>query len=481
MRPVITLLSLIWLIAAAAVPPLSLTLRVQPSLTAHAANQNVRPNIVYITTDDQDVDMLQYMPRVEALLVRQGVRFTNAFVTLPLCSPSHVSMMTGQYAHNHGVMINPSPLGGFVKFQELGGDSSTIGTWLQEQDYRTGRIGKYLVGYANGLEYVPPGWDDWRTYYDGYTPFTQYAMNENGNVVHYGTGPDNYIVDVLADKAVAFIQDPDPRPFFLFFAPPAPHSDAAGNGQTTPAMRHRGHYSALTAPRPPSFNEDDVSDKPAAIMARPLFTDEQVADLNYEFRSRAESLLAVDESVERVVDALASSGRLDNTFIFFTSDNGYHLGHHRLPGGKGTFFEEDIRVPLVVRGPRIVPGSEREHFVLNVDFTPTWVELSGARAGRTMDGMSLVPLLRETPPPVERWRRDFLVEIYTVGEQVRALRNAQWVYAEYAVSGARQLYALRADPYQLESLHDSASPELLERLSARLHEIAVCAGDSCRE
>ena len=446
-----------------------------------------RPNIVFITTDDQDLDLIRHMPRVQSLLGEQGVTFANAFVTLPLCSPSHVSMLTGQYPHNHGVLINPSPLGGFVKFQDLGGEASTVATWLQAAGYRTGRVGKYLVGYSNGTTHVPPGWDEWQSYYNGYTPFRQYALNENGRVVHYGTTPADYVTDVLADKAIAFIEETDPRPFFLFFSPPAPHSDTGPDGPTTPAVRHRGVFADLAAPRGPSFNEADVSDKPPAIQRRAVLTDNEIAEIDYEYRTRAESLLAVDEAVERIVGALAASGKLENTYIFFTSDNGYHLGEHRLPRGKGTPYEEDIRVPLLVRGPGVPAGRQLEHFALNIDFAPTFVDLSGARPERAMDGRSLVPLLQATLPPPENWRQDFLVEIYMgpaavppAGEEIRAIRTGQWMYAEYS-TGARQLYDLRADPYQLESLHDSASPELVLQLADRLHEFATCSGDSCRK
>jgi arylsulfatase A-like enzyme len=286
---------------------------IAPAAAGTTAVQDMRPNIVVISTDDQDLDMLQYMPRVRELLGDHGLSFSNAFVTLPSCSPSHTTMITGQYAHNHGVMVNTSPLGGFVRFQELDGEQSTVGTWLQGAGYRTGRIGRSLVGYPNGSTHVPPGWDDWRTFYDGYTPFTQYALNENGRVVHYGTTPADYIVDVLAERAVSFIEEADPRPFVLFLAPPAPHSDTAGSGPTTPAVRHRGRYAELTAPRRPSFNEDDVSDKPAAMQARAPLTERQIAEADYEYRSRAESLLAVDEAVERLVESLEAAGKLDNT------------------------------------------------------------------------------------------------------------------------------------------------------------------------
>jgi N-acetylglucosamine-6-sulfatase len=306
-------------------------------------------------------------------------------------------------------------------------------------------------------------------------------------VVHYGVTPADYITDVMADTAVAFIAEPDPRPFFLFFAPPAPHSDTGANGPVTPAPRHRGRYSHLSAPQGPAFNEADVSEKPPELQGRPLLTDGDIANLDYEYRTRVESLLAMDEAVELVVEALAASGKLDNTYIFFTSDNGYHLGEHRLPGGKGTFFEEDIRVPLLVRGPGIAPGSERDHFVLNIDFAPTIVELAGVPAGRSMDGLSLVPLFWGATPAPASWRRDFLVQIHLPpaavlpgGEQIRALRTADWLYAEYAVDGTRQLYDLRADPYQLESRHDTAPQALIDSLAARLHALAECVGVSCR-
>jgi len=457
----------------------------QPTPSPAGAEQ---PNIVFIITDDQDTDTLTVMPRLHHLLAERGVTFTNMFVTQPVCCPSHVSILTGQYPHNHGILNNFYPLGGFQRFFELGGEQSTIATWLQDAGYLTGRIGKYLVEYPLHSTYVPPGWNEWHTFYGGATGYFNYALNENGTVVRYGADESDYITDVFTEKAIRFIDQAeanDAQPFFLYFAPNAPHADSAPNGPATPAPRHKGLFADRTAPRTPSFNEADVSDKPPAIRNLPLLTDERIARIDHEFRTRIESLLAVDEAIERIVTELADRGELDNTYIFFTSDNGYFLGQHRFPTGKGQIYEETIRVPLIVRGPGVPAGATRDQMVLNIDFAPTWAELSGATAATFVDGRSLVPLLGNTPSPSHRWRRDFLVELYRRpppfqdGDEIRALRTLDQVYVEYA-SGPRELYNLRRDPYQLESLHEVAPPGQLRRLSRRLAELATCAAHTCR-
>ena len=220
-----------------------------------------------------------------------------------------------------------------------------------------------------------------------------------------------------------------------------------------------------------------------------------MAGIDIEYQTRLESLQAVDESIETIIGTLAARGELDNTYLFFTSDNGYHLGQHRFLNGKFQVYEEDIRVPLIVRGPGVRRGAARGHLVLNIDFAPTIAELAGIHPGHSVDGRSLVPLFgraqsgngsgREDPPALRHWRQDFMVEIYRRlpplgnGDEIRALRTRHAVYVEYA-SGARELYDLRADPYQLENVHNAASPRRLRRLSQRLAELATCAGDTCR-
>jgi arylsulfatase A-like enzyme len=232
-----------------------------------------------------------------------------------------------------------------------------------------------------------------------------------------------------------------------------------------------------------------MRDKPPAAQRRPLLTDRQVDQVDHAYRTRLESLLSVDEAIEKIISALAERGELHNTYIFYTSDNGYHLGQHRLLWGKGQIYEEDIRVPLIVRGPGVPRGQTRDHFVLNIDFAPTFVDLAEATAGISMDGRSLLPLLGNAPPAPPIWRQDFLVEIYTQptpllplqeADEIRAVRTRDWIYAEY-LSGARELYDLRADPYQLQSRHASASPDLIEGLSVRLRQLATCAGATCQQ
>ncbi len=448
-----------------------------------------RPNIVFIIADDMDLDGLQYMPRLQAVMADQGVSFSNMFVTLSMCCPSHVSILTGQYPHNHHILENNPPFGGWQRFHDLGGENSTAATWLQDAGYSTARFGKYLVGYPADSTYVPPGWDEWYVFVRG--AYLNYTLNENGVLASYGGTPEDYSTDVLTAKVVDFIdraEANDAQPFFAFLAPNAPHGHGVANGPALPAPRHAGMFAGRTAPRPPSFNEADMSDKPPLLQAVPLLTDERIAGIDHEYRTRIESLLALDESVETIVGALAEQGELENTYIFFTSDNGYHLGQHRLYNGKISIYEEDIRVPLIVRGPGVPAGVTRDQLALNIDFAPTFMELAGATAGRVMDGMSLLPLLGESPPPPHHWRQDFLVEIYRnpVGSvigpnDIRALRGRDEIYAEWRITGERELYDLRADPYQLESQHDTAPPGHLRRLARRLAELATCAGDTCRE
>jgi arylsulfatase A-like enzyme len=461
-----------------------------------------RPNIVQIITDDMDAASLAYMPRVRTLVADQGTTFRNAFCTTSVCCPSQVSMLTGKYAHNTQIKFNIPPLGGFQKFVDLGGEQSTIATWLRDAGYRTGRVGKYLVGYPIGSTHVPPGWDDWRSTFEGFSAYFNYALNENGTVVQYGSAPEDYVTDVLADKAAAFIQSSeanDDQPFFLVFSANAPHSGVAPNGAPTPAPRHAGTFSHLSAPRPPSFNEADVSDKPPVIQALPLLNGAQIAAIDQEYQARLEALQAVDEAVERIVLQLAALGELENTYLLFTSDNGYHLGQHRFRNAKAQIYEEDIRVPLLVRGPGVPAGVTRDEFALNIDFAPTFAELGGVTPGHLVDGRSLVPLLGGAPVQPHEWRDDFLVELWRPeaqgGDEVRAVRTRNGfrsgptpaaagapgagIYAEYR-SGARELYDLAGDPYQLQSLHQGVPPGQQRRWSNRLWELATCGGGTCR-
>jgi arylsulfatase A-like enzyme len=451
-----------------------------------------QPNIVFIMTDDQDVESVRYMPRVRELLAAQGVTFENSFVTSSICCPSNVTALTGQYTFNHGVLNNILPDGGFQKFLNMRtdgnpatqGDESTLATWLDDAGYHTGRVGKYLVSYPDGSTYVPPGWDEWQSTYEGFTTYFGYRMNENGTVVQYGTDEDDYLTDVLTGKAIDFIERTeanDAQPFFLTFTPTAPHGGTAPNGPATPAPRHAGMFAGAQAPRTPSFNEADVSDKPPPIRNFPLLTTAQIAAIDHEYQTRLEALQSLDEGIGRIIDTLAARGELGNTYIVFTSDNGYKLGQHRFLNGKFTAYEEDLRVPLIIRGPGVQAGATVEQMAVNIDLAPTMARWGRAAPDRVMDGQSLTPLLGPGGE-TQNWRKDFLVELYRMlppagnGDVIKAVRTEHEVYVEYR-SGPRELYDLRTDPYQLQNVYPTADPGHIAELSQRLAELAASRGN----
>ncbi|MDQ4126655.1 MAG: sulfatase [Actinomycetota bacterium] len=459
------------------------------------------PNVVLILTDDLDAGLLEAHPtRYPNLreLAAKGTTFENAFVTDPLCCPSRATILRGQYAHNHQIVGNWWPRGGSQKFRELGLGGSTIATWLQDEGYRTVLVGKYMNGYYGTR--VPVGWDDWYAIAGDYL---SEDLNENGRVHHYD--PErHHLDDVLAEKATAYVRrsPQNGAPFFMWLGTKAPHAPA------TPAVRHEDAFSDTRLPRSPSFDEEDVSDKPDWVRDNPPLGHKQIAPIEDLYRDRLRSMLAVDEMVGRLIDTLRESGELENTYIFFTSDNGWHAGEHRLSTGKWTAYEEDVRVPLIVRGPGVPEGRTLPHLVLNNDLAPTFAEIAGASETTPpfVDGRSLGPLLDKDPPDEEHWRSAFLVEAATEvgfapvpplsGDPVppdwrhapregwgrpglEAVRTEDRVYVEYG-TGERELYDLRRDPNQLNNRYEGADPELLRRLRAKLEALRECSGNECR-
>lgn len=465
-----------------------------PGLPTTAGAQSARPNIILILTDDLDANSIASMPRLKALLADQGVTFANFFVTTSLCCPSRSSILRGQYVHNHRVYTNTPPAGGFGMFHGLGRENSTVVTWLRSAGYRTVLMGKYLNGYPDRANptYVPPGWEEWYSpARGGYANFN-YTMNENGRLVPYGSRPEDYMTDVLSRKAVDVIRRSarDGRPFFIYLATYAPHAPA------TPAPRHATLFGDVKLPRPPSFNEADVSDKPQWVANRPPLTDRVIAQLEEHYRTRLRSLAAVDEMITALVEALRTAGLLDQTYIFFTSDNGFHMGEHRLPLGKNTVYEEDIRVPLIVRGPGVASGQTREHLAMNIDLAPTFAAIAGVPVPEFVDGRSLLRVLQTTSPALSQWRQAFVAEHFRGAPlpgsaqpgrrlgpraipEAFALRARDFVYVEYE-TGERELYDLQADPYELRNLVAVAPPALLARFSARLADLRQCSAQACR-
>jgi N-acetylglucosamine-6-sulfatase len=454
---------------------------------AGPAQQRARPNVVVLMTDDQTVESLRVMGNVKALLADQGTTFDHSFASFALCCPSRATFLTGQYAHNHGVMGNAPPAGGYARLDS----SNTLPVWLQRAGYHTVHIGKYLNGYPGANRtHVPPGWTEWYGSIDPTTyRFYNYTLNENGRLVTYGSDPASYQADVYSRKAVEAVRRlaPGVAPFFLSVAFLAPHSggpreadDPRNFATPVPAPRHRNRFAAEPLPVTPAFNEADVADKPTGIRRRPPLTAQQIANVTENYRQRLESLLAVDEAVAALVAALRETGELDRTLIVFTADNGFFHGEHRVAAGKVLLYEPSIRVPLIMRGPGIPRGRRVADLVANVDVAPTIVDVADARPLRVMDGRSLLPLAEDTG---RRTGRDILIERGPGGNNQQifaALRTPRYLYAEYS-NGERELYDLMRDPYQLTSLHaDPAHQRVRTRLAARLARLRSCAGAICR-
>lgn len=473
-----------------------------------AGDGETRPNIVVINLDDLDSRSLDGMPSVRAHLVDEGASFESFIVTQPGCTPSRASLLRGQYGNNHGVLRSSGEFGGFQRFHDLGHEESTVATWLQESGYRTALVGKYLNHYPGDLDptYVPPGWDEWYSPTDGIGSSTgkgyrNYTLNENGVRVPYGKERDDYSTDVYARKALSVIDRAmaDGRPLFLYVAPRAPH------GPAQPAKRHKGMFADVDPARDPAFDAADVSSKPAWVRANPRLTNEQVEEIDDLWRSRSETLLAADDLVEQVVGRLRDHGALDRSYVFFTSDNGYHLGEHRLVSGKGTPYEQSIRVPLVIRGPGIEGGTQEHRLAGMADLAPTIAELAGTAVPAFVDGRSLLPVLASDPAEMPG-REAILIEKYrnsalrgtgvaqmalpvaqreddddegnAIVPSWMALRKPNAIYVEYE-TGEREFYDLTEDAAQLDNLADSLEAAATVRLSAHLAALVTAAGPEC--
>ena len=529
-------------------------------LTAVAAGP---PNIIVILTDDLGPELEEcmingspncglggdaFMPTLKSRIVDKGLRFTNYYVVESLCCPSRVTTLRGQYPHCTGVEGNTYPGGGFEQFFVNGQEKSTIATWLHNVGYATGLFGKYMNGYGERLDpakysptWVPPGWDEWHGansyfYYDfclvenktsggqggdlGQMNFYSsvggppsavqgpfYDICYNNSTVQ-GNQTANYIADVLAQQASDFIQGSVQagKPFLAYVAPYIPHLPA------TVAARHRNLFPTSVAPRPVSFNEADVSDKPWPwnndFNNPPLSATEQAA-LDAVFRRRIRTEMAVDDMIRTLTDKLQALGVADNTYIIFASDNGYHLGQHRHVGfpnfvewasGKSSMFEEDVHLPFYVVGPGVAQGQTRDQVVLNTDIAPTIAAIAGVPGadGYTFDGRSAMPLFGGN---ASNGRINFLLQAgdefssllgyFKWGLKVRDTNlNRNWTYVEYYRNPAspasapsndtREFYDLQLDPYQVQNVFDALTTPVRDLFAGRLAAFETCVGVSCQ-
>jgi N-acetylglucosamine-6-sulfatase len=457
------------------------------SAAVHPAGATAAPpNIVFVLTDDLSWNLVRYLPQVRGLQ-SQGTTFNDYVVTDSLCCPSRSSIFTGRFPHDTGVFTNGGSDGGFDYFHGHGEEGQTFATALRARGYRTAMMGKYLNGYqpANaqgGTEpYVPPGWTEWDVAGNGYPEFA-YNLNENHTVVHYGTRPADYLTDVLAGKGAAFISGAARAhtPFMLEVATFAPHAPS------TPAPRDANDFPGLTAPRGPAFDTLPTGAPPWLAGRTPLTAAEkQTIDTN--FRKRAQSVQAVDDLIATLRSALAAAGVADDTYLVFSSDNGYHMGEYRLNPGKMTAFDSDIRVPLVVAGPGVPAGRVSGAAVANIDLAPTFEQIAGASVPATVDGHGLLPLLRGGS--AGNWRTANLVEHHgpdtLAGDpdlpavnsgnppSYEALHTGGYTYVEYA-DGSREYYDLTRDPAQLHNIAGSLRPARLAQLHAALGRLQNC-------
>jgi N-acetylglucosamine-6-sulfatase len=455
---------------------------------AAARARDGRPNIVFVLTDDLAWNLVLYMPHV-VRMQREGETFSNYFVTDSLCCPSRASILTGRFPHDTHVYDNSPPEGGYGVFHARGEERQTFALALQRVGYRTALMGKYLNGYRPAARegarrpYVPPGWDEWDVAGNGY-PEYGYRMNSDGRVRAYGYRAHDYLTDVLARKSLRFIDRAAAagKPFLLEVATFAPHAPF------TPAPRDLSTLPGLRAPRSPAFNAIGANE-PAWLRSFVALGQAQIAAIDRKFRRRAQAVQAVDRMIGEIRARLAARALARDTYVVFSSDNGLHMGEHRLQPGKLTAFDTDIKVPLIVTGPG-VPGSRTvSQMAENIDLCPTFERLGRAPVSARADGRSLAALLQGKP--VAGWRSEILVEHHgrvlgsgdpdlpTRGAgnppSYEALRTRDGLYVEYA-TGEREYYDLRRDPFELDNIVAELSRGRLRRLHLALARMRRCEG-----
>ena len=456
------------------------------ALLAPAAAQ-AKPNIVFIMTDDQTVSSTAIQRNV-GLIQGQGTTFTQTIASYPLCCPSRATYLSGQYSHNHGVIHNAGPFGGYTRFDH----SNSLPLWLQAAGYRTMHVGRYLNGYGvqnPDITEVPPGWNDWVSAVgEQVFNYERWQTNEYGQIYNRPgpDHPDEYQTDFFGRRAAELIDQaaPSAQPFFLSLTFPAPHSgfpsdpdDPPFLATPHPAPRHRDAFAGRPLPRPPSFDEADVSRKPQIVADRPRLSPEWIAAIQENYQQELESLLSVDDAVGAVLNALERSGELDDTLLIYTSDNGFFHGEHRVASEKVLPYEEAARIPLIMRGPGVPSGRRIGQLVSNIDWAPTIVDAADARPARLMDGSSLFPVMKD--PRRERGR-EIVLENGVGANGVpmfRGLRNERYVWIEHKTTGEYELYDLRKDPYQLRNLEDLDSYRPIRTAMAkRLRRLQRCRG-----
>lgn len=510
----------------------------------------VRPNIVVIQTDDSIRGDLAHMPNLRRLIKHGGTNYSNYVAPYPLCGPARASFLTGQLSHNNEVLSNfRANDGGHYTLKNLPGklnQRNTLGPWLHRAGYRTAMIGKYLNEYgALGRTEVPPGWNYWAGLLDNSTyDYFNYAMNINGKLKYFGDrdyaeaqmdlatdlannpptsfpglltsfcktfdpcdyfGTQNekvYTVDVGGNYAARFVKRnaPRKRPFFLYYSTPGPHAEDTNHAQgfrkgapgpdPRPPARYRHTFDKVPLPKPPSFNEADVSDKAANLKNLPLLTDQQVEEIGDNYRGRLGADRAVDDQIGKIVKQLKRAKEYKKTYIVFDSDNGYLQGEHRLRSSKFLPYENSVRIPLLMRGPGIRAGKKLNGPAMDVDVTKTILDMANVKPGRVMDGISLLPSAkgkrrlpkRNIPLQAMRSLLKFYTPITAFDQPYYGVRTHRYKYIHWTFDAPNiELYDLKKDPDELVNLAtDPAKAKKVARLEAMASRLSKCRGSNCR-
>jgi N-acetylglucosamine-6-sulfatase len=505
-------------------------------LARDAQGASSQKNVVFILTDDMTTSELSAMPNVQSLIAGQGTTFNDAYVSFPLCCPSRATMMSGQYMHNHGVRGNFPPNGSWLRFIQH--ESNDLPVWLQDEGYYDVHIGKYMNGYPLGTPAfpappsdtypVPQGWDEWYGKVSEDALYFNYQLIEKTgptavpHLTFYGDQPTDYQTDVFADRAVNFVNDKatTKQPFWLNLWFNSPH------GPFDPAPRDRLRLAGTPLPRLPAYNEKDIKDKPKWFrkQAKKRLSKKQGALIDNERRRQEEQLISVDQAVGKLVQSLKDKGILDDTYIIFSSDNGFFRGEHRIATGKYLPYDPASRVPLIIRGPGIPAGGTSNELVWNGDIPQTILQIASGSQDNSLDGRSFLPFAQQ---PQLRSTRPVLLEgdtgpggtgaesaqsssararearVGVAGKRgvnnleqepdaiksatntnkapaYRSIRTDRYEYTLYA-NGQTELYDMKRDPAQLRSL--AADPRyryVRKWLYDHLVPLSACAGASCR-
>jgi N-acetylglucosamine-6-sulfatase len=421
-----------------------------------------KPNVVLIIADDMPDDSLNFMPKTEDKLEKNGVYFKRAYVTTGLCCPSRASILTGLYTHNHGVLNNFAPLGGVTKFKPM--DNDTLPVWLKKAGYKTMLIGKYMNEYDKVAPYIPPGWDRWFAFNDDNGKYFKYFITTNSDkAVYYGTEAEEYSTDVFAAEAVNFIKQAN-EPFFLYFAPHSPH------GVPRPAPRHENNCKNAPLRKTDNYNEADISDKPAWVRKNKKLSQAQIREDQQNYELRMCTLLAFDDAVMDIIGALGN--KLDNTIIIFISDNGFLFGEHRMDSDKDCFYEECNAVDMIISYPKITQGKKSTNqFALNIDLAPTILDLIGEDIPDKIDGKSLAPLLKGEDKVIHD---RFLIESYNKDDKGEdfGIRVERYKY-QLLSTGEEELYDMEFDPYELNNLAGKLPYAQVQDVLSKLLKAAV--------